>query len=234
VHHLTGRKAVVTGGSRGIGRAIVETLARHGAMVAFSGRTGADLEVAQEAFAGRELKTLGVRGDVASERDAARLVEQAAEWMGGVDVLVNNAGVGVFKPFSDMTVEEFDRMWGVNMRGVFLVTKAALPMLRASGRGDIVNIASLAGKNTFAGGTGYAATKWALRGWAGSLMLEERGNQIRVITVCPGSVDTGFSQGGKKGPTIPQPQDIADAVLFALTAPGRTMVSEIDVRPTRP
>jgi len=234
MQELTGRRAVVTGGSRGIGRAVVETLARHGARVAYSGRTAADLASAQSAFEDAGLRTLAVRGDVARDADAAALAAEAARWMGGIDILVNNAGIGVFKPFAEMTVEEFDRMWGVNMRGVFMVTKAVLPHLRTAGGGDVVNIASLAGKNSFAGGTGYAATKWALRGWAGSLMLEERNNNIRVITVCPGSVDTSFSAGGKKGSNIPQAQDIADAVLFALTAPPRTMISEIDVRPTRP
>jgi len=234
MQELTGRRAVVTGGSRGIGRAVVETLARHGARVAYSGRTAADLASAQSAFEDAGLRTLAVRGDVARDADAAALAAEAARWMGGIDILVNNAGIGVFKPFAEMTVEEFDRMWGVNMRGVFMVTKAVLPHLRTAGGGDVVNIASLAGKNSFAGGTGYAATKWALRGWAGSLMLEERNNNIRVITVCPGSVDTSFSAGGKKGSNIPQAQDIADAVLFALAAPPRTKISEIDVRPTRP
>jgi NADP-dependent 3-hydroxy acid dehydrogenase YdfG len=117
---------------------------------------------------------------------------------------------------------------------VFLLTKAVLPhMIRAKG-GEIVNIASLAGKNSFKGGAGYCATKWALRGFAGSLMLEVREHNIRVVTVCPGSVDTAFSTTGKKGNTITQPEDVADAVIFAVTAPARSMFSEIDVRPTNP
>jgi NADP-dependent 3-hydroxy acid dehydrogenase YdfG len=106
-------------------------------------------------------------------------------------------------------------------------------MIRVRG-GEIVNIASLAGKNTFKGGAGYCATKWALRGFAGSLMLEVREHNIRVMTICPGSVDTGFSVSGKKGDRITQPEDVADAVLFAVTAPARSMFSEIELRPTNP
>ena len=125
-------------------------------------------------------------------------------------------------------------MWGTNMRGVFLMSKAAIPHLRKAGGGDIVHIASLAGKNTFKNGAGYCATKWALRGFAGSMMLEVREYNIRTVTICPGSVETAFSATGKKGSNIPQPEDVAAAVVFAVTAPGRAMFSEIDLRPTKP
>jgi NADP-dependent 3-hydroxy acid dehydrogenase YdfG len=162
------------------------------------------------------------------------MVARTVSAFGGLDILVNNAGVGVFRPVAELTVEEFDRMWEINVRAVFVATRAALPHLRKSRNGAVVNIASLAGKNTFAGGAGYAATKWALRGFAGCLMLEVRNEHIRVVTICPGSVDTTFSSGGRRGEHIPQPEDVADAVLFAVTAPRRTMISEIDIRPTRP
>jgi len=153
---------------------------------------------------------------------------------GTVDILVNNAGVGVFKPVAELSVAEFDTMWATNMRGVFLLTKEVLPHMMRAKRGEIVNIASLAGKNSFKGGAGYCATKWALRGFAGSLMLEVREHNIRVVTVFPGSVETAFSASGKKGGNITQPEDVADAVLFAVTSPQRSMFSEIDVRPTNP
>ena len=159
---------------------------------------------------------------------------EALKVNGSVDILVNNAGIGVFKPVVAMQVSEFDAMWNVNMRGVFLATRAVLPSMIRSRKGAIVNIASLAGKNTFKGGAGYGATKWALRGFAGSLMLEVREHNIRVVTICPGSVDTDFSPGGKKGAHITQPEDVASAVIFAVTAPERSMFSEIDLRPTNP
>ena len=103
-----------------------------------------------------------------------------------------------------------------------------------NGSGELVYICSLAGKNSFKGGAGYCATKWGLRGFASSLMLEVREHAIRVTTIFPGSVDTSFSPQGKKGENITQPRDVADAVLFAITAPPRSMFSEIDVRPTKP
>lgn len=125
-------------------------------------------------------------------------------------------------------------MWNLNVRAIFVLTKVTLPHMIKARSGVIVNISSLAGKNSFKGGTGYAATKWALRGFASSLMLEVREHNIRVVTIFPGSVDTSFSSMNKKGDHITQPADVASAVVFAVTAPERTMFSEIDVRPTNP
>ena len=234
MRRLEGKVAIVTGGSKGIGKAIGRALAEEGARVVLSGRTSAPLLQAVEELKVAGFQAMGVQGDVAKEADAARLVKEAMQTFGRVDILVNNAGMGIFKPVIELTVEDFDTMFATNMRGVFLVTKAVLPHMMKSQSGEIVNIASLAGKNSFKGGAGYSATKWALRGFAGSLMLEVREFNIRVVTICPGSVETSFSPGGKKGTNIPQPEDVASAVIFAVTAPGRTMFSEIDVRPTRP
>jgi len=172
--------------------------------------------------------------DVTSEGSVHSLVDEVIRSRGRIDILVNNAGIGVFKNVSEMTIADFDAMWDVNMRGVFLATKEVLPHMMHASSGNIINIASLAGKNSFKGGAGYCATKWALRGFASSLMLEVRDHNIRVVTIFPGSVDTAFSRTGKRGPMITQPEDVADAVIFAVTAPARTMISEIDVRPTRP
>ena len=231
---LDGKVAIVTGGSRGIGRGIAEGLAREGATVTMCGRNEADVRAAVAAWKARGLTVEGIAADVSSEEDVNRLVDGVLLRSQRVDILVNNAGLGTFKPVAEMSVEEFDTMWSVNMRGVFLATRAVLPSMMKQKGGDIVNIASLAGKNTFKGGAGYAATKWALRGFSGCLMLEVRDHNIRVVTVCPGSVDTEFSSGGKRGENIPQPSDVADAVLFAVMAPVRAMFSEIDLRPTRP
>jgi len=166
--------------------------------------------------------------------DVQALVDAAVQHYGGIDIVVNNAGMGVFQRCVDMEVEEFDAMWRLNMRAVFVLTKLSLPHMIARKQGAIVNIASLAGKNSFVNGTGYAATKWALRGWANSLMLEVREHNIRVITIFPGSVNTSFSSFNKRGESITQPEDVAAAVVFAVTSPARSMFSEIDVRPTRP
>jgi NADP-dependent 3-hydroxy acid dehydrogenase YdfG len=226
--------ALVTGGSKGIGFAVARALGLGGARVMITGRQQADLDAAVRALALEGIAATAVAGDVGREADARKAVEETVRLHGGVTILVNNAGIGTFKRVEEMTVEEFDAMWSTNVRGVFLMTRAVLPHMGKAHRGEIVNIASLAGKNTMAGGAGYCATKWALRGFAGSLMLEVREKNIRVVTVFPGSVDTGFSGSTKKRESITQPGDVASAVLFAVTAPGRAMFSEIDVRPTIP
>jgi 3-oxoacyl-[acyl-carrier protein] reductase len=231
---LSGQVAVVTGAGRGIGRSIAGALAGEGAHVVLASRTLTEIESAAAVIRKEGGGATAVRTDVTDESQVEELVAQALRINGSVDVLVNNAGIGVFKRVIEMQVAEFDAMWNVNMRGVFLATRAVLPSMIRAKTGAIVNIASLAGKNTFKGGAGYGATKWALRGFAGSLMLEVRGHNIRVVTICPGSVDTGFSPGGKRGAQITQPEDVASAVIFAVSAPGRSMFSEIDLRPTNP
>lgn len=231
---LSGKVAVVTGAGRGIGKAIALALAAEGAHVVLAARTSAEIEKAAGDIRSTGGLATAVRADITDEGQVGHLIGEALKVNGSVDVLVNNAGMGVFKPVVAMQVSEFDAMWNVNMRGVFLATRAVLPSMIRSRRGAIVNIASLAGKNIFKGGAGYGATKWALRGFAGSLMLEVREHNIRVVTICPGSVDTDFSPGGKKGVQITQPEDVASAVVFAVTAPERSMFSEIDLRPTNP
>jgi NADP-dependent 3-hydroxy acid dehydrogenase YdfG len=231
---LESQCAVVTGAGRGIGSAIALALAAEGAHVILVARTRVEIEDQAEKIRKAGGAATAVVGDVTSPADMTAVAARALETGKRIDILVNNAGIGVFKHVAELSVEEFDAMWNVNMRGVFLATKAVLPAMMSAGRGAIVNIASLAGKNTFKGGAGYGATKWALRGFAGSLMLEVRDRNIRVVTICPGSVDTGFTATGKRGATIPQPEDVAAAVVFAVTAPERTMFSEIDLRPTRP
>jgi len=231
---LSGKVAVVTGAGRGIGKAIALALAAEGAHVVLAARTSAEIEKAAMDIRSTGGLATAVRADMTDEGQVGHLIGEALKVNGSVDILVNNAGIGVFKPVIAMQVSEFDAMWNVNMRGVFLATRAVLPSMIGSRRGAIVNIASLAGKNIFKGGAGYGATKWALRGFAGSLMLEVREHNIRVVTICPGSVDTDFSPEGKKGAQITQPEDVASAVVFAVSAPERSMFSEIDLRPTNP
>ncbi len=231
---LDGKIAVVTGASKGIGKAIAGALATEGATVFLAARSERELNQVAEELSKDGHHAIPVRTDMTQEQDIRSLIETAQKPAGHIDILVNNAGMGVFKRCVDMDVKDFDAMWALNMRSVFLATKFSLPGMMKQNSGSIVNIASLAGKNSFVNGTGYAATKWALRGWASSLMLEVRENNIRVVTIFPGSVDTSFSAGGKKGDSITQPADVALAVIFAITAPDRSMFSEIDVRPTNP
>ncbi len=231
---LTGKVALVTGASKGIGKAIAEALAKEGAHVVLVARSARSLSSAAKGITDLGLKASTAVADVSEPAQAAKAVEDTVSTFGRLDVLVNNAGMGHFKPFREMSLDEFDEMWKLNVRGVFAVTKAALPHMVKANLGAIVNIDSLAGKNSFKGGTGYCATKWALRGFASCLMLEVREHKIRVVTIFPGSVDTSFSASGKRGSSITQPEDVAEAVVFAVTAPERTMFSEMDIRPTNP
>lgn len=226
---LSGKTAIVTGASKGIGRSVAMTLAQAGANVVLAARNFEMLAAVQ-----REIgpAAIAIPTDVTSENSVRNLVIEAERKFGTVDILVNNAGVGIFRSVVDMKTDDFESMMNVNLKGVFLCSRAVLPhMIRRKG-GEIINIASLAGKNSFSGGSVYSATKWGLIGFARSLMLEVRDHNIRVVTVCPGSVNTGFADKDRNDPEIIQPEDVADTVLFALTMPHRVNVSEIDVRPT--
>ena len=236
--NLTGKTALVTGAGRGIGRAIALSLAGEGANVCLVARTKTELERLAEEITRLGRTAIPLVGDVASEDDVRSIVKRVGAECSSLDILVNNAGIGYFSPVIEMKTERFDEMFSVNVRGVFLFTREVLPLMVGQQSGDIVNIASLAGRNSFIGGAGYSATKWALIGFSRSLMLEVRDNNIRVITICPGSVDTSFGdtearQVKSKG-QIPSAADIAAVVMNAITMPRHVMVSEIDVRPTNP
>jgi 3-oxoacyl-[acyl-carrier protein] reductase len=155
-----------------------------------------------------------------------------------VDVLLNNAGTAILKPFDQLTLEDWDTTMATNLRSLYLVTREVLPAMRARRSGAIVNIASLAGRNGFVGGSAYTASKHAVLGFARSLMLEVRKENIRVITICPGSVDTPLIRNQTvltpDLARVLQPEDIAETVLATLTLPERAMVSELDIRPTNP
>ena len=233
---LTTKIAIVTGAGRGIGKAIALALGKAGAYVVVSARTRPEIEAVA-----KEIETLGAKAhaivaDVSVESDVTSLVKRTVDRFGTVDVLINNAGIGSFENVSELPVEQFDRMWEVNMRGVFLATKEVLPFMKKQRRGDILNIASLASRNAFVGGSGYCATKWALLGFSRCLMLEVREDNIRVITLCPGSVETAFGDHAaiKNSPAIPKPEDIARVAIDTLLMPRHVMVSEVDIRPTNP
>jgi 3-oxoacyl-[acyl-carrier protein] reductase len=229
--------ALVTGAGRGIGRAIALMLGREGATVVLAARTIVELEDAKKQIEGAGGSALVVRTDLSKDDDIDRLFGDIRSHFNRLDILVNNAGLGVFAPVRDLSIMDFDTMWNLNMRAPMLCTQRALGMMEPQKSGAIVNIASLAGRNAFVGGAGYAATKWALIGFSRSLMLEVRAHNIRVITICPGSVDTSFSQSPKepsRSATILHSEDIAETVMAALKLPDRAMVSEIDIRPTNP
>ncbi len=237
MNDLAGKTAIVTGASKGIGRAISMALADAGADLIVAARSMKLLEGLADDIRrlGRRAHTVTV--DVRDEQSVEQLIKRVKAEFGKIDVLVNNAGIGRFAKVVEMTTTDFDAMFATNIRGTFLCTKAAVPTMIEQQYGDIINIASLAGRNAFIGGAGYAASKWAMIGFARSLLLEVRQHNIRVITICPGSVATEFDPRTsvlKSNEHIPKAEDIARIVVDALRMPRNVMVSEIDVRPTNP
>ncbi len=236
---LTDRVAVVTGASTGIGRAVAHALGQAGCSLAICARTRGDLEAAASSL--RETpapRVLAITCDVSDEEEVAGLAEGVLDELGTPDVLVNNAGVGIFGRFQDLGIDDFDRTFGVNVRGAFLCSRAFVPAMLRAGGGVIVNVASLAAKNTFAGGSIYAASKHAVMGLSKCMMLDLREEGIRVLTVCPGSVDTPFfDKQDHMTPdraSILDPADVAELVVTAIRLSDRGTVSEVEIRPVNP
>jgi 3-oxoacyl-[acyl-carrier protein] reductase len=230
--------ALITGATEGIGRAIAHALGKAGYSVGVCARTPSRLRVLLDDLSAAGITAAGFPGDVGVEYDAARIHEEITGALGPIEVLVNNAGIAPFKPFDELTIEEWDACMATNVRSLFLMSRAVLPGMRQRKRGSIVNIVSLAGRNGFVGGSVYAASKHAALGFSKSLMLETRKDNIRVIAICPGSVDTPMLRQEGAPKTDParilRPEDVAATVLAALALPERAMISELDVRPTNP
>jgi 3-oxoacyl-[acyl-carrier protein] reductase len=231
---LAGAVALVTGGSRGIGRAIALRLAKLGASLAICGRDAQAL-AATEA----ELKKSGSPvysriADVSRSADVAALVDGAQAALGSISILVNNAGIGLFGPAHEKTEADWDCVLNTNLKGVFLVSRAVAPAMIQRGAGDIINISSLAGRNAFAGGAIYCASKWGLQGFSACMAEDLREHGIRVSVICPGSVATEFSTRGSKDPSkVLSPEDIAHAVEMIVTQSTQSFLSEIHLRPLR-
>ena len=234
---LHGKVAVVTGGSRGIGLAIARALRRQGASVAISATDEARLQTAAEALksdAG-DGAVLAVRADVRQHADVKALFATVASSQGGVDILINNAGVGVFRPVAETTVEEWHRTIDTNLSGVFYCCHAALPLMKQRGGGWIVNISSLASKNPFVNGAAYCASKSALNAFSEALMQEVRYDGVRVAYVLPGSVNTGFgSLSNTKADWALMPDDVAEVVADLIAHPARSLPSRVEIRPAQP
>jgi 3-oxoacyl-[acyl-carrier protein] reductase len=234
---VRGKAAVVTGGSKGIGYAIAEALAGAGANVVISARHEDEVqEAARRLTEVSEGEVAGVVCDVRRLDDVRRMIGVAAERFGGVDVLVNNAGVGAFAPVDEMSPEKWDQVIETNLSGVFYCCHEAIPHMRERGGGWIINIASLAGKNPFAGGAAYNASKFGLVGFSEALMLDVRQHDIRVNYIMPGSVATYFNDHtpSEEDAWKIQPEDIAQIVMDLLAFPGRTLPSRVEVRPSKP
>ena len=230
---LDGQVAVVTGGSRGIGLAIAEALIGEGASVVVTGRDPGALD---SAVARLGPKSLGARADVRDPAQAERAVQQAVERFGGLDILINNAGVGLFANVADMSVDQWRQVIETNLSGAFFCCHAALPHMRRRRGGWIVNISSLAGTNAFVGAAAYCASKAGLNAFSEALMQEVRYDNIRVSYVMPGSVATGFAGRGASGEEDWKiaPEDVAEIVVDLLVHPARSLPSRVELRPSRP
>jgi 3-oxoacyl-[acyl-carrier protein] reductase len=230
--------ALVTGATLGIGRATAFALGRAGYRVGVCSRSPAKVATLLEELAAVGITAAGQAADVGDPAEVRALVELVTGTLGPIDVLVNNAGIAILKPFAELTLDEWDATMRTNLRSMFLVTREVLPGMRARKTGFVLNVASLAGKYAFAGGTAYVASKHAVLGFTRTLMLEVRKDGVRVMAICPGSVDTALIRNQSTlTPDLDRillPEDVAESILHALRMPARSLVSEIDLRPANP
>jgi 3-oxoacyl-[acyl-carrier protein] reductase len=237
---LTIQTCLVTGGTRGIGRAISKMLLTEGAQVAVCGRSQESVaQAVSELHAETGGKVKGKAADVRNYEEVGELFKFIDAEFGGLDVLVNNAGVGIFRPVAELSIEEWKQTVETNLHGSFYCSREALFRLGTRGGGYIVNIGSLAGAHAFAGGAAYNASKFGLTGFTEALMQDVRSENVRVSYVMPGSVATGF--GGHANAKTDDganwkvwPEDVAEIVRMLLLMPARTLVSRVEVRPSRP
>ena len=233
---LSGKVGLVTGGTRGIGKAIARMLLAEGASVVLCGRHPEQtaevvLELARESGG----KVTGQAADVRDGEQVASLFQLADREFGRLDILVNNAGVGVFRPMPELSMEEWKLAIETNLYGAYYASREALFRFRNANGGHIVQISSLAGKNAFAGGAAYNASKFGVTGFNEAMMQDVRSEGVRVSTVFPGSVATEFGGAGVSGEDWKiWPEDIAEVVKMLLLLPERTLVSSVEVRPTFP
>jgi NAD(P)-dependent dehydrogenase (short-subunit alcohol dehydrogenase family) len=232
---LQGRTAVVTGGTRGIGRAIAERLLQEGAAVAICGRTGEST-----ARAVGEMKRLGRifghAADIANPESVRDFFNAVDSQFSRLDILVNNAGIGIFRKVGEMTPEDWHGNIDLNLNGAFYCSREALRRFGSAG-GFIVNVSSLAAKNAFGGGAAYNASKAGLNMLTEATMLDHRYDRVRVCSIMPGSVATEFGSGRggseESGWKI-APEDVAETVVTVLRMPERTTISRVEMRPSRP
>lgn len=234
---LSGKLAAVTGGTRGIGRAIAERLLREGASVAICSRTAGSVDraVAEMKPLGR---IFGHQADITQVEQVKTFFQAIDREFSGLDILINNAGDGAFRKVAEMTPQEWHRSIDLNLNGAFYCSHEALARFANRGGGWIVNISSLAGKNAFSGGAAYNASKAGLNLFTEALMQDHRYDNIRVCSILPGSVDTRFGGDSAKrqGDTswMVATDDIAETVALVLRMPPRTMITSIDIRPAKP
>jgi NADP-dependent 3-hydroxy acid dehydrogenase YdfG len=232
--NLENKVAYITGGSKGIGLGVAKKLLQIGMKVAISGRSWESLEEAK-LLLNTPVNLLLVRSDVTRIKDEQAAIRSILDEWGQLDVVLANAGIGVFAPVDELSETDWHLMINTNLNGVFNTLKASVDALKRS-KGYYITLASLAGTNFFAGGTGYNATKFGVVGFTQAAMLDLRKYDIKVSTIMPGSVATHFNNNlpSEKDNWKIQPEDIGELVVDLLKMNPRTLPSKIEVRPTRP
>jgi 3-oxoacyl-[acyl-carrier protein] reductase len=227
--------AIVTGGTKGIGRAIARKLLDQGSRVVICSRTEKDVNgCVQELDQAARDRIAGTTCNVGDVEDVRKLVEFAVKRFGGIDILINNAGVGLFADVSEITPEQWREVLDTNLSGAFYCCHAAIPHLRRRGGGYIINISSLAGKNPFKGGSAYNASKFGLNGFSEAIMQDLRYDNIRVSYIMPGSVNTRFGRSEMDQSWKLAPEDVAQVVVDLLHHDPRCLPSCVEVRPSKP
>lgn len=235
---LSGKVAIVTGGSRGIGKYIAKRLANEGVSVVIAGRTLSNLRVTAEEIASTGGKVIAVQTDVSSEKSVHRLLTKTLTEFGTIDILINNAGQYIEKAVTDMSVEEWNNIVGTNLTGPFLLSRAVLPEMIEKMDGTIVMISSTSGKRATANSAAYAASKFGIEGFSEALLREVRDYNVRVIVVTPSSVDSSERESrqileGGKGARL-RAEDVAEIVVGAIKLPPRALVREVELWATNP
>ncbi|HVS81295.1 MAG TPA: SDR family oxidoreductase [Pyrinomonadaceae bacterium] len=235
--NLKNKTAIVTGGTRGIGRAIVEALGREGLSVCIAARKRSEIDEAlKELNQTAHGRAIGFVCDVRDYDQVSALINHTVKELGGLDILVNNAGIGIFETVAETSPEDFRAVLETNLFGVFYCCHAAIPQMKKRGGGYIINISSLAGANPHPRMAAYNASKFGLNGFSEALMQEVRHDNIKVSYIMPGSVNTEFGGDSPSSEKSWQltPQDIARVVIDLLNHDDRALPSRVEIRPSRP
>lgn len=237
---LINKIAVITGAGKGIGKATAKLFLKEGADLILTSRSKQDLELFVSENEEYKNKITIIAGDISKESTIEKIRDITIEKYNRIDILVNNAGFGIFDNMVDSRLEDFDAIFGTNVRAVYLLTKQFLPYMIKEQSGTIINISSIAGKQGFATGTIYCASKHAVMGLSRALMLEVRKYNIRVAVICPGSIATDFFRAESKtylsgrAETVLQAEEIAETILLTASLPNNATISELEIRPTNP
>ncbi len=230
---ISDQVALITGASRGVGLAIARKLGQMGARVSMCARHAENLGRAASSLRAEGIQVLTVPTDITRADQINALVGTTVRDLGPIDILVNNAGIGLFGPFYEQGEQGWDAVVDTNLKAVFLTSRAVAPEMIRRKTGHIINISSLAGKNTMANAAIYCASKWGLLGLSGCMAEDLRAHGIRVSAICPGSVATEFSPHTGKDPAkMLRPEDVAHAVAALVTQSPGSFISEMQIRPT--